>query len=48
MTNLKAKRDPETGMISIDLTQAGNSIVDYRDLAVDEDGVLQGEKDHED
>lgn len=26
MTNLKAKRDPETGMISIGLTQAGNGI----------------------
>lgn len=35
MTNLKAKRDPETGMISIDLTQAGNSI----DL-IDEVGAI--------
>ena len=35
MTNLKAKHDPETGMISIDFTQAGNSI----DL-IDEVGAI--------
>ena len=35
MTNLKANHDPETGMISIDLTQAGNGI----DL-IDEVGAI--------
>lgn len=35
MRNLKAKHDPETGMIRIDFTQAGNSI----DL-IDEVGAI--------